>query len=96
MAAAAGWLVEGLLNLETLRLARCRLTTFPSLAAAHGATLCTLDLGANHLSEVSCLGNHPSDGHVLAVNTGCVQGMLATCHATCAQRHRQSRLRVSV
>jgi hypothetical protein len=58
VAAAAAWLAEGLIKLETLRLARCRLTTFPCLSACHRTTLSVIDLSGNRLTEVRCMQSY--------------------------------------
>ena len=73
MAAVADSLVAGLPRLATLRLARCRLTSFPGLAREHDATLRVLDISSNLVPEVgnliaplcrSSLQEHPRMGPI--------------------------------
>ena len=50
--------LRGLPRLATLRLARCRLASFPGLARSHDATLRVLDISANLVAHVRRLSAH--------------------------------------
>ena len=58
VAAVAESLFAGLPRLATLRLARCRLHSFPGLGHSHDATLRVLDVSANLIAEVRIASLH--------------------------------------